>query len=173
MITFVSGDILKSPAQVIANPINCAGVMGKGLALQFKKAFPKFDIDYVARCKAGTVHLGEPYMWEDGETQILAFPTKGHWREKSTLDSIEKGLICLAKNYDELGITTLALPALGCGNGGLEWKSVSELIVRHLGEIKDLEVFVFEPSKPVEEESYSSSSESDLPRKIAARPADF
>jgi O-acetyl-ADP-ribose deacetylase (regulator of RNase III) len=146
MVTFVKGDILRSPAQVITNPINCVGVMGKGLALEFKKAHSAMFNDYKRRCMSGEVQIGRPYLWEDDTTQILLFPTKNHWREPSSLDGVEEGLKFLAANYRELGITSLALPALGCGNGGLPWDKVRQLIAQHLAPIPDLEVFVYEPA---------------------------
>ncbi len=147
MVTFVKGDILRSPAQVITNPVNCAGVMGKGLALEFKKNYSEMFSDYKRRCASGEVQLGRPYLWENASAQILLFPTKGNWRDKSRLEDVEAGLKYLATKYNELGITSLALPALGCGNGGLSWERVRGLIAQHLGPIPDLEVFVYEPTK--------------------------
>lgn len=146
MVTFVKGDILNSPAQVITNPINCVGVMGKGLALEFKKAHHEMFLDYQRRCLAGEVRIGRPYLWESDSTQVLLFPTKNHWREPSSFKIVELGLEYLAANYRDLGITSLALPALGCGNGGLRWEKVRQLIAKHLAPIPDLEVFVYQPN---------------------------
>ena len=145
MVTFVKGDIFKSPVQVIANPINCVGVMGKGLAKVFAQKFPEMEKDYVKRCKNNNVALGVPYLWEDDKFQILNFPTKGHWKTPSRLEDIKSGLEYLSKNYDEMGISTLALPALGCGLGGLEWDQVKALMLDILEPISDLHVFVYEP----------------------------
>lgn len=147
MITFVDGNIFDSPAQVITNTINCVGVMGKGLALEFKRRFPKMYEDYRIRCQKGDVLPGRPYLWEDDKVQILNFPTKRHWRENSRLDDIEEGLRYLANHYQEMGLHTLALAPLGCGNGGLNWNDVKPLIERYLGSVPDLEVFAYRPSK--------------------------
>ncbi len=148
MITFVTGNIFDSPAQAITNPINCAGTMGKGLSLEFERRYPRLCIDYKARCAKGLVKPGHPYLWENDETQILNFPTKRHWRDNSRIEDIESGLKYLASHYQELGIYTLALPALGCGLGGLDWKEVKLLIEDHLGAIPDLEVFAYVPHPP-------------------------
>lgn len=147
MVTFVNGNIFDSPAQVITNPINCVGVMGGGLASEFKARYPEMFADYKHRCANKEVRLGVPYLWESETHQILNFPTKDDWRNPSRLDSIEEGLRYLARHYNEMGIYTLALPALGCGLGGLGWSEVSDLIVQHLGDIEDLEVFVYGPAE--------------------------
>ena len=145
MITYIQGNQFDSAAQVITNTVNCVGVMGKGIALDFKKRFPAMFNDYQARCKSLQVKPGTPYLWEDDRTQILNFPTKRHWNEPSHLEDIDAGLAYLARNHDALGIRSLALPALGCGNGGLEWSTVKSLIEKHLGPIEALDVFVYEP----------------------------
>ena len=145
MLTVVCGNIFDSPAQVITNTVNCVGVMGKGIALEYKSRFPAMFNDYKERCNSGRILIGEPYLWEDDKIQILNFPTKRHWREKSKLDDIEAGLKYLANNYQKMGIYTLALAPLGCGNGGLNWKDVLPLMEHHLGDIPDLEVFAYRP----------------------------
>lgn len=106
--------------QTITNTVNCVGVMGKGLALEFKRHFPDMFRDYAERCRKGAVVPGKPYTYRDmlGVT-ILNFPTKRHWREASRLADIEDGLDYLADHYQEMGITSLAMAPLGCGNGGL------------------------------------------------------
>ena len=143
MVTYTTGNIFESSAQVITNMINCEGVMGKGLALQFKKKFPQMFHEYKIRCDRKEVQLGCPYLWEDERVQILNFPTKDRWREKPNLIDIEKGLKFLAENYTSLGICSLALPPLGCGLGGLEWNEVQPIIEKHLGPIVDLEVYIY------------------------------
>lgn len=145
MITFVQGSLFDSPAQVITNTVNCVGVMGKGVAREFKRRLPAMFEDYRAKCAAGAVRLGEPYLWEDDATQVLNFPTKDHWRGRSKLEYIEAGLRYLAENHASLGIHSLAMPPLGCGNGGLEWHDVKQLMVRYLEPLPDLEVYVYEP----------------------------
>lgn len=144
MITYLSGDIFKSNAQVITNTVNCVGVMGKGLALAFKKKYPEMFEDYQRKCDEGEVIPGRPYLWEDDRTQVLNFPTKRHWRQDSLLSDIEEGLHYLAENYDEMGISSIAMPPLGCGLGGLNWNEVKLLIEKYLGPIEDLNVYVYE-----------------------------
>lgn len=145
MITYIQGNLFESPAQVLTNTINCAGAMGAGIALEFKKLFPAMHQDYLLRCKNGEVRPGIPYLWENDSVQILNFPTKRHWKENSRMEDIEQGLAYLVNNYQKLGIATLALPPLGCGLGGLSWGDVRPIVEKHLGEIQDLEVFVYEP----------------------------
>jgi O-acetyl-ADP-ribose deacetylase (regulator of RNase III) len=144
MITYKTGDIFQTNAQVITNPVNCVGVMGKGLALAFKERFPDLFNDYVSRCERREVQPGKPYLWENDKVQVLNFPTKRHWKENSRLEDIEAGLKYLAENYAELGISSLALPPLGCCLGGLDWAQVKILIDKYLGPIDDLDVYVYE-----------------------------
>ncbi|TVQ80874.1 MAG: appr-1-p processing domain-containing protein [Bradymonadales bacterium] len=141
----MEGNIFDSPAQVLTNSVNCAGAMGKGLALEFKARYPALFDDYKQRCGRGEVKPGVPYLWEDDQVQILNFPTKRHWKEPSYLEDVEAGLKYLAEHYTDLGIHTLAMPALGCSLGGLKWHDVKLLIEKHLGDISDLEVFVYLP----------------------------
>lgn len=145
MVTYVQGNLFESPAQVLTNTVNCVGVMGKGVALEFKNRYPALFQDYKIRCDRGEVKAGAPYLWEDDQIQVLNFPTKRHWRDNSLLQDIEDGLKYLAHNYDKFSIQSIAMPALGCGNGGLNWDDVKSLIDRYLGQIADLEVYVYEP----------------------------
>jgi len=161
MVTFVKGNIFDSPAQVLTNPINCVGKMGKGLAKVFADKFPAMEKNYIKRCSENKVKIGAPYLWEDDKTQILNFPTKKHWKNLSNIQDIEEGLNFIAQNYIDMGIGTLALPALGAGLGGLDWNEVKEVIFRVLNPISDLHVFVYEPvSKGSKLES--NTEESDL-----------
>jgi O-acetyl-ADP-ribose deacetylase (regulator of RNase III) len=146
MIIYRKGDIFNSNAQVITNPVNCVGVMGKGLALEFKNRFPDMFSDYQKKCAEKEVRVDQPYLWENGKVQILNFATKKHWKDNSNLQDIKNGLLYLAKNYDEMGISSIALPPLGCGLGGLKWNDVKALIEETLGPIHDLDVFVYEPT---------------------------
>lgn len=143
MVTIVTGNIFDSSAQVLVNPINCVGVMGAGLALQFKNKYPEMFSSYLNRCKSGLVRIGVPYLWEDDNVQIINFPTKRHWKSNSSLYEIEEGLLFIRNSYKEMGIHTMAMPALGCGKGGLRWKDVFPLVERHLGDLEDLEVFIY------------------------------
>lgn len=129
MVTARIGDMFDSDATTLVNTVNCVGVMGKGVALGFKKRFPSMYRDYVERCKLGKVRLGVPYLYSDllGPS-IVNFPTKDHWRSPSRLADIEAGLDYLAAHVEEWGITSIAMPPLGCGNGGLAWADVGPLI---------------------------------------------
>ena len=144
MITYKTGDIFKSSAQVITNTVNCVGVMGKGLALTYKNKFPEMFQEYKSKCDRGEVNPGKPYLWEDEKIQILNFPTKRHWKQNSLLADVEEGLKYLANNYAQIGISSIALPPLGCGLGGLNWSDVKNLINKYLGPIEDLDVYVYE-----------------------------
>lgn len=143
MFKALIGDLFASEAQTLINTVNCVGVMGKGVALEFKKRFPRMASNYADRCARGEVRLGEPYLYTD-ETgaRIVNFPTKGHWRSSSRLADIEQGLDYLVAHASEWGITSLALPPLGCGNGGLAWSEVGPLIYTKLyGLPIDVEVY--------------------------------
>ncbi len=133
MFKALIGDLFASEAQTLINTVNCVGVMGKGVAFEFKKRFPRMALDYADRCARKEVRLGKPYLYTD-ETgpQIINFPTKGHWRSPSRLLDIEHGLDYLAAHVGEWGVTSLALPPLGCGNGGLAWSEVGPLIYAKL-----------------------------------------
>jgi len=137
------GDLFASQAQTLVNTVNCVGVMGKGVALEFKKRWPAMFEDYQRRCERKAVRLGEPYLYRDATgVSIVNFPTKGHWRSPARLADIERGLDHLAAHIGEWGITSMAMPPLGCGNGGLDWSEVGPLIYRKLrGLPVDVEVF--------------------------------
>ncbi|MBW8752940.1 MAG: macro domain-containing protein [Sphingomonadales bacterium] len=143
MFKALIGDIFASDVQTLCNTVNCVGVMGKGVALEFKKRFPHMARDYAARCVRKEVRLGEPYLYADEtRVRILNFPTKGHWRSSSRLADIERGLDYLAIHVAEWGIKSLALPPLGCGNGGLAWSEVGPLIYAKLHKLPiDVEVY--------------------------------
>ena len=172
MVTFVKGDIFKSPAQVLTNTVNCVGVMGKGVALEFKNRYPQMFGDYKSKCDHGKVKPGQPYLWEDDSAQVLNFPTKRNWRDNSLLKDVEDGLKYLAGSYEQMGIQSIAMPALGCGLGGLKWSEVQPLIVKHLGALPDLDVYVYEPQGATAIRSDADGRESDAPasdEKISAR----
>lgn len=137
MITrVVQGNLLRSGAQTLVNTVNTVGIMGKGIALEFKRQFPDMFRDYEERCRAHVVRIGEPYIFTRPELPwIINFPTKGHWRSVSRLDDIEAGLRHLAAHVEEWGVKSLAVPPLGCGNGQLEWRVVGPTIRRHLDQL--------------------------------------
>lgn len=137
MVTPLIGDIFASRAQTLVNTVNCVGVMGKGLALEFKKRFPDMYEDYVARCAKKQLRLGEPYLFRRLiPPWILNFPTKDDWRSVSRLSDIIAGLEYLEKHYREWEITCLAVPPLGCGQGQLEWRVVGPTLYRHLNRLE-------------------------------------
>lgn len=141
------GDIFKSSCQVIANPINCVGVMGGGLALAFKKKFPKHFETYKKMCQNGEIKVGELYVVDgDEKHKILLFPTKIHWRNPSLMEYVVDGLKFLAENYEKMDIKSIAIPAIGCGLGGLNWEDVKEQITSVLSELDNkIEIEIYEP----------------------------
>jgi O-acetyl-ADP-ribose deacetylase (regulator of RNase III)/uncharacterized protein YwgA len=139
------GDILQSTAQTLINTVNCVGVMGKGIALEFKNHFPEMHEDYLGRCKRGEVKLGLPYLYRTlFPPQIINFPTKEHWKSVSKLSDIERGLKYLLAHYKEWGVKSLAIPPLGCGNGQLGWRLVGPLIYRFVTQL-DVPVEMYAP----------------------------
>lgn len=144
-VTIVTGDLLESEQQTLVNTVNTVGIMGKGIALAFKKRYPRMFADYVERCERGDVVLGRPYVFPESDHLVLNFPTKGHWRAVSRLDDIIDGLTYLEAHYRDWGITSLAVPPLGCGNGQLEWDVVGPTLVRHLSRL-DIPVELYAPA---------------------------
>ena len=143
MFKAVIGDLFESRAQTLVNTVNCVGVMGKGVALEFKKRFPAMFQDYAARCERKQVHLGSPYLYRDPSGRLIVnFPTKDHWRSPARLSDIDRGLDYFVQHFAEWGIDSVAMPPLGCGNGGLEWSEVGPLIYRKLHRLPiDIEVY--------------------------------
>jgi len=161
MFRVLIGDLFASQAQTLVNTVNCVGVMGKGIALEFKKRWPAIFEDYKGRCERKAVRLGEPYLYRDASgVSIVNFPTKGHWRSPSRLADIERGLDSFAAHVAEWGITSVALPPLGCGNGGLEWEEVGPLIYRKLHGLPiDVELYApYGTPKPQLTETFLTSS---------------
>jgi len=145
MITVLIGDLFQSKAQTWVNTVNCVGVMGKGVALEFKNRFPDMYGDYVKQCEAGQVRLGEPYLYRClMPPWILNFPTKDHWRCVARLQDIIRGMEHLERHYQEWGITSLAVPPLGCGQGQLEWRVVGPTLYRHLSRL-DIPIEIYAP----------------------------
>lgn len=131
------GDIFESEAQTLVNTVNTVGVMGKGIALGFRKRFPEMYEDYVQRCDQHTVRLGEPYLYRRiTPPNIINFPTKDHWRSVSRLSDIVKGLQYLKSHVHAWGVTSIAVPPLGCGEGRLEWRVVGPTLYRHLASLQ-------------------------------------
>jgi len=150
-INSITGDLLQQQdVDAIVNTVNCVGVMGKGIALQFKKKWPANFKAYANACKNNEVVLGKMFTFELGALAtprfIINFPTKGHWRSASRIKDIEAGLQDLACQIKQLGIRSIAIPPLGCGNGGLAWSAIKPLIIKHLTNIDSLDVRLFEPT---------------------------
>lgn len=149
MLEFTGGDILQADAEALVNPVNCVGVMGRGLAAVFKEAFPgNFDA-YAGACRRGEVVPGRLLVFEREPLAhpryIVNFPTKRHWRDKSRLEDIEAGLAALKLDVVARGLRSIAVPALGAGLGGLKWATLRPRIVSALGGLNGVRVLVFEP----------------------------
>jgi uncharacterized protein YwgA/O-acetyl-ADP-ribose deacetylase (regulator of RNase III) len=143
-VRILEGDLLKSNMHALVNTVNTVGIMGKGVALAFKRQYPDMYHDYVKRCSRGEVRLGEPYIYRANDHVIVNFPTKQHWRSVSRLSDIEAGLDYLEHHYKEWQIKSLAVPPLGCGNGQLEWRVVGPILLRHLKRL-DIPVELYAP----------------------------
>ena len=139
------GDLFESKAQTLVNTVNCVGIMGKGVAQQFKRRFPAMFEDYLRRVSRKEVRIGEPYPYRcSADLIIVNFPTKNHWRSASRLTDIEVGLNYFVQHYKDWGVQSVAFPPLGCGNGGLHWEEVGPLMFRKLADL-DMDVEVFAP----------------------------
>jgi O-acetyl-ADP-ribose deacetylase (regulator of RNase III) len=150
MMKFLEGNLLDAPTEAVVNTVNTVGVMGKGIALMFKEAFPENFRIYEEAAKHKQVRIGHMFVTEnrtlDGPRWLINFPTKKHWRQPSRLEWIVEGLQDLRRLIEEKQIGSIALPPLGCGNGGLEWSEVRPEIERALGQLSNVDVWVFEPA---------------------------
>lgn len=173
MIRFERGDVLESSAEALVNTVNCVGVMGRGVALQFKNAFPANFKAYAAACKRGQVEPGKMFVYETGELTppryIVNFPTKRHWRGKSRIEDIRAGLDALVTEIRSRGIRSIALPPLGSGLGGLDWSEVRAIIEEAMAALPDVEVQVFEPNGPTTDGRANRSTA--VPRMTPGRAA--
>lgn len=145
MIERVRGDLLKVEAQALVNAVNCVGLMGKGIALQFKQQFPENFRAYAKACAAREVQPGRMFIVACGERLIVNFPTKRHWRDDSRLEDIDTGLVALIDEVRARSIGSIAIPPLGCGNGGLRWLDVRPRIEAAFQTLPDVRVLLFEP----------------------------
>ena len=149
MIELRQGDILKAKADALVNTVNCVGVMGRGIALQFGKAFPEVFKAYESACKRGELKPGTVLVHDLNRFEqphyVINLPTKRHWRGKSRIEDIELGLTALVAEVRRLGIKSVAVPPLGCGLGGLDWKDVRPRIERAFEALPDVRVLLFEP----------------------------
>jgi O-acetyl-ADP-ribose deacetylase (regulator of RNase III) len=150
MIIETRGNLLNAPAEALVNTVNTKGIMGKGIALQFRQAFPEMFREYERACKDERVVLGKMDVHDlgclvGGPRWIINFPTKGHWKAKSRMEDVESGLKDLTAIIRKLGIKSIAVPPLGCGNGGLPWNDVRPLIERAFVDVPEVEVLLFAP----------------------------
>ena len=169
MIQFTSGNIFEDDAQALVNTVNCVGVMGRGIALQFKRAFPENFDHYKRACDLKLVSPGTMFITKrealEGPTFLINFPTKRHWRGLSRIEDIEAGLDDLAKQIQDLGIDSIAIPPLGSGLGGLPWPEVRDLIAASLDHL-NADIRVYEPShtansiKPVRDSKIPTMTQS-------------
>jgi len=149
MINDSTGNLLRSDADALVNTVNCVGFMGKGIALQFKQAYPENFRAYQRACRAESVVPGKMFVFETGmmvnPKWIINFPTKRHWRGKSRVEDIKSGLAALTREVEERGIRSIAIPPLGCGNGGLKWSLVRPLIEAAFEHLPDVRVDLYAP----------------------------
>jgi O-acetyl-ADP-ribose deacetylase (regulator of RNase III) len=157
MLKFVQGNLLEAEVEALVNTVNTVGVMGKGIALQFKRAFPKNFDEYKKACDQNELEIGSVLTVDLGRLDlpryIINFPTKQHWKGASKLEYVESGLIALAKEITRLKLKSIAVPSLGCGLGGLNWSDVKSRISSSLESLHGVEIVVFEPvGKPAAEQ---------------------
>ncbi len=173
MIQYKSGDILKEDAEALVNTVNCVGVMGRGIALQFKNAFPENFSNYVEACKNKAVQPGRMLVYKTGQLTnpryIINFPTKRHWRGNSRIEDIEAGLTALVETIREYDIRSIAIPPLGSGLGGLEWSKVKPRIVAALAPLTEVKVIIFEPQGAPASENMAHNRQT--PKMTAGRAA--
>jgi len=154
MIEYTKGNMFECNADCLINTVNCEGFMGKGIAYQFKMKFPENNKSYVKACRAGTLTVGKVHSYVEEGITIVNFPTKDKWRENSKIEYIEKGMESFVELLPRLTVKRIAIPPLGCGNGGLVWAEVKKIVENKIFDISnDYDFIIFEPSS-----SYSAIS---------------
>lgn len=144
---YTTGNLLEAKTEALVNTVNCEGYMGKGIAYQFKLAYPLNNKDYIKACRAGKLSIGHIHYFRENGKLILNFPTKDRWRAKSKMEYIEKGLDDLILLIDELNIKSISIPPLGSGNGGLIWNDVKAIIEKKLSILANrIDIHIYEPS---------------------------
>lgn len=171
MIEAASGNLLRAQVDALVNTVNCVGVMGKGIALQFKQAYPAMFEAYAKAAKAKAIMPGRMFVYETGNLVgprlVINFPTKRHWKGNSRIEDIDSGLVDLVTTIQAHGVRSIAIPPLGAGNGGLDWSVVRPRIMAALDSLPDLRVLLFEPrGEPVPEERVTGT---ERPRLTVAR----
>lgn len=173
MIEYKSGDILREDAEALINTVNCVGVMGRGIALQFKKVFPENFKNYAAACKQEVVQPGRMFVYETGlltnPRYIINFPTKRHWRGKSRMEDINAGLKALVEVIHQYNIRSIAIPPLGSGLGGLDWADVKPCIEAALKPLTEVQVVIYEPAGAPQADKIVHNRE--VPKMTAGRAA--
>lgn len=166
MIQYCKGNILQAHAQALVNTVNTIGVMGKGIALQFRETFPENYKDYKEAAANDELRIGKMFIHKtnrfDGVEYIINFPTKKEWFKPSSYSYVEEGLIDLVNVIKELNITSIAIPPLGCGNGRLNWGKVKVMIEEHLAALEAVQVFLYEPDENVKEILRNESSKKEV-----------
>ncbi len=173
MIEYKTGDILAEESEALVNTVNCVGIMGRGIALQFKRTFPENFKAYAALCKHNEIQPGNMFVFETNRLTnpryIINFPTKRHWRGKGRMEDIESGLASLVEEIRERNIRSIAIPPLGCGLGGLNWPEVRERLQASMAELNEVQITIFEPGGGPADEQPNFSS--DIPEMTTGRAA--
>lgn len=173
MMEYRTGDILQADAEALVNTVNCVGIMGRGIALQFRNAYPENFRAYERACARGEVQPGRMLVFETGQLTnpryIINFPTKRHWRGKSRMEDIDAGLAALAEVIREWRIRSVAVPPLGSGLGGLDWRAVRPRVEEALRDLEEVRIVVFEPHAASDGKVATRSR--DVPRMTAGRAA--
>lgn len=162
MVQTTNGNLLAAEVEALVNAVNCVGVMGRGIALQFREAFPDNYTAYKTACDRGELRPGRMFVFDlQRETNprfIINFPTKRHWRDKSRLEDIQAGMSSLVEEIRQRRISSIAIPPLGCGLGGLDWSDVRPIIETALTELPDVVTLIYEPTSPPRELTKSRAS---------------
>jgi len=136
MYQIIDEDVFNSNSTILVNAINIIGIMGSGIALEFKNRYPDMYLDYIDKFRNRQLQIGKPYLYKN----IYNFPTKKHWKDNSKLEWIEEGLQHFTNTYQELGITSIAFPKLGCGKGSLNWNEVQDLMIKHFTPLENIDI---------------------------------
>lgn len=146
MIQYRQGDLFECGADCLVNAVNCEGIMGKGIAYQFKIRFPENNKSYVKACRSGELKIGKIHFFTENGITVINLPTKDKWRQPSKMEYVEEGMDNLVELLPKLGVKKIAIPSLGCGNGGLLWEKVKKVIEEKISGLKEgYDFLIFEP----------------------------